>query len=430
MANIVIIGAQWGDEGKGKIIDVLSQEADIVVRFQGGANAGHTVKVQNDIYILHIIPSGIIHEDKLCVIGNGVVVDPLALVNEITDLKKKGITIENRLLISDRCHVVMPFHRIMDEARETRRTESTTIGTTRRGIGPTYADKAARVGLRMADLVSEEFPKIFSLIFKDANKILAGLGAEPLDETKILEDYRNAGEFLRPYVGDSVTLLNQAVREGKSILFEGAQGTMLDIDFGSYPYVTSSNATVGGAITGTGVSLKHINTVVGVLKAYTTRVGEGPFPTELKDETGVLLRQEGKEFGATTGRPRRCGWFDAVIARYSAIINGVDYWALTKLDVLDSLKTIRICVAYDYDGKRYETIPASINVFARCKPIYEEMPGWMSSTRNITSFDKLPKRARDYINRISELTGPKVGIISLGPDRNETFKNKIMKQNM
>lgn len=425
MANTVIIGAQWGDEGKGKIIDVLSQESDIVVRFQGGANAGHTVKVQNDIYILHIIPSGIIHEDKLCVIGNGVVVDPLALVSEITGLEKKGINIKNRLLISDRCHVVMPFHRVMDEARETRRTEVTTIGTTRRGIGPTYADKAARVGLRIADLVSKEFPKIFSLIFKDANKILAGLGAEPLDETKILEEYRNAAEFLRPHVGDSVTLLNQAIREGKSILFEGAQGTMLDIDFGSYPYVTSSNATVGGAITGTGVSFKHIDTVVGVLKAYTTRVGEGPFPTELKDEFGVLLGHEGKEFGATTGRPRRCGWFDAVIARYSAIINGVDYWALTKLDVLDSLKTIRICVAYDCDGQRYETVPASINMFSRCKPIYEEIPGWMSSTRNITSFDELPKRAMDYINRISELTGPKVGIISLGPDRNETLRIKL-----
>jgi adenylosuccinate synthase len=351
-----------------------------------------------------------------------VVVDPLSLVKEITDIEKKGIRVKDRLLVSNRCHVVFPFHRLLDEIRETRKTEGTSIGTTKRGIGPTYADKSARVGLRIADLVSKDFPKMFSALCRYANKILIGLGAEPLDEAKILEEYQQAGEFIRPYVGDSVTFLNKAVREGKSILFEGAQGTMLDIDFGSYPYVTSSNATAGGAITGTGVPFKYIDTVVGVLKAYTTRVGEGPFPTELKDEIGALLGREGREFGATTGRPRRCGWFDAVIARYSAMINGVDYWALTKLDVLDSLKTIRICVAYNYNGQYYDTIPASINVFAKCQPVYEEMPGWMTSTRNIKSFDELPQQAKNYINRIAELTATKVGLISLGPDRNETFK--------
>jgi adenylosuccinate synthase len=394
MPNTVLVGAQWGDEGKGKIIDVLTREVDIVVRYQGGSNAGHTVKIGEEQYVLHLIPSGILHPDKQCVIGNGVVIDPLALLKEIEELDGRGIPVDGRLWLSDRAHAVFPFHRILDAAREQRHAADRKIGTTKRGIGPTYGDKVTRIGLRLCDLVDPLFPDLLAERAADAAAVLRALGADPPDTAEMLAEYSRAIERLRPYVADSVSMLNAAVRAGKSILFEGAQGTMLDIDFGSYPYVTSSNTTAGGACCGTGVAPHRIDRVIGVVKAYTTRVGEGPFPTELTDATGLRLGREGNEFGATTGRPRRCGWFDAVVARHAAMINGVDCWAMTKLDVLDGLETLKICVAYRHNGRTYETIPANLRILAACEPVYESMPGWQGSTRGARSLDDLPPAAR------------------------------------
>lgn len=425
MLNTVLVGAQWGDEGKGKIIDVLTQDVDIVVRYQGGNNAGHTVKIGEDLYILHLIPSGILHPDKICVIGNGVVVDPVALIAEISELEERGIKVEGRLFISDRAHVVFPYHRALDEIREGRLSSKKKIGTTKRGIGPSYADKVSRVGLRIGDLKDPGFSDMLDQRLDEARKVLEALGGEPLDKKKILAEYTKAASRTAPYVSDTVIILNQAVKEGKSILFEGAQGTMLDIDFGTYPFVTSSNATAGGACTGTGIAPHRIDRVVGVIKAYTTRVGEGPFPTELLDETGELLGREGHEFGATTGRPRRCGWFDAVVARYAAMISGIDFWAMTKLDVLDKIKTLKICAAYECDGKVYDSIPANIRVVERCEPVYEEIEGWQTSTRDVTRFEDLPDRAKAYINRLCDLTGVKLGILSVGPKRENTLRIAI-----
>jgi len=423
MSNTVLMGAQWGDEGKGKIIDVLSEEADVVVRYQGGNNAGHTVKVGDSKYVLHLIPSGILHARPTCVIGNGLVVDPFALLSEIREMESKGATVKGRLFVSDRAHIVLPYHGLLDATREGGGGGNTVkIGTTKRGIGPAYGDKAARIGLRMGDLLEGAFPDLFRRRMREASPVLRTMGAEPPNEAELLERCRAAAAELAPYVTDTVVLLNQAVRQGKSILFEGAQGTMLDIDFGTYPFVTSSNATAGGACTGTGVAPHRIDRVLGVVKAYTTRVGEGPFPTELKDEIGKHLGAEGQEFGATTGRPRRCGWFDAVVARYSAAINGVDYWAVTKLDVLDRVESIKICVAYECDGKRYEMVPASIRVLERCRPVYETMPGWMTPTTGVTRYADLPKAARDYVDRLIGLIGGKLGILSVGPKRESTLR--------
>ncbi|MGQ9661984.1 MAG: adenylosuccinate synthase [Kiritimatiellia bacterium] len=422
MPNTVLVGAQWGDEGKGKIIDVLSEEADIVVRYQGGNNAGHTVKVGDELYVLHLIPSGILHEGKICVIGNGVVVDPLALAREIAELERRGISVKGRLLVSDRAHVVFSYHRVLDERREVFRSGGPRIGTTKRGIGPSYGDKVSRVGLRMCDLVDGNFSVLLKVRLEEVNRVLEALDAEPLDLNQMLEEYGEAAQQLAPFVTDSVTYLNRAIREGKSLLLEGAQGTLLDIDFGTYPYVTSSNATAGGACTGTGIPPHRIDRVIGVMKAYTTRVGEGPFPTELKDAIGQRLGTEGREFGATTGRPRRCGWFDAVVAGYSVLINGIDYWALTKLDVLDGIDPIKICVAYECDGRVYDSVPANLRVLERCRPVYEEMRGWLTSTRDVTRFEDLPQAAKDYVNRLCELTGVKLGILSLGPSRSSTLR--------
>lgn len=422
MPNTVLIGAQWGDEGKGKIIDVLTQDVDIVVRYQGGNNAGHTVKIGDELYILHLIPSGILHPDKTCVIGNGVVVDPLALMAEVAELERRGIRVEGRLIVSDRSHVVFPYHRAMDESRENSRSRGRKIGTTKRGIGPAYGDKVSRVGLRICDLIDPAFPDMLAARLEEANKVLSALGSEPLNRKKMVLKYSEAASRIAPFVADSVVLLNQAVNEGKSILFEGAQGSMLDIDFGTYPFVTSSNATAGGACTGTGVAPHRIDRVIGVIKAYTTRVGEGPFPTELKDKTGELLSREGNEFGATTGRPRRCGWFDAVVCRYAAMVNGVDFWAMTKLDVLDSIKTLKICVAYKCDGKVYDSIPASLQVLERCKPVYEDFEGWQTSTKDVMRFKDLPTQAQAYVNRLCELTGVRLGILSIGPGRKSTLR--------
>ena len=422
MANTVLIGAQWGDEGKGKIIDVLTAESDVVVRYQGGNNAGHTVLIGDEKYVLHLLPSGILHEGKACVIGNGVVVDPVALAGEIGELKARGIDFDGRLAISDRAHVVFPYHRTLDESREAGRSDDTRIGTTKRGIGPCYGDKVSRVGLRMGDLLDPAFGDLLRERLGEVNRILAALGAPPVDVDMLELRTREAVAVLKPYVCDTLPRLAAALHDGLSILFEGAQGTMLDIDFGTYPFVTSSNATAGGACTGSGVAPNRIDRVIGVVKAYTTRVGEGPFPTELRDETGALLGKEGNEFGATTGRPRRCGWFDAVVARHSAMINGVDYWAMTKLDVLDKLETLRICTAYECDGRRIDTVPAGIRALAACKPVYEEMPGWRTSTAGVTRFEDLPPAARNYVARLCELTGVPLGILSVGAARASTLR--------
>ena len=425
MPNTVLIGAQWGDEGKGKIIDVLTEDVDIVARFQGGNNAGHTVEIGDKKYILHLIPSGILHEGKTCIIGNGVVVDPLALVGEMDELDQRNIDSTGRLFISDRAHVVFPFHGQLDARREARRSDEERIGTTKRGIGPTYGDKVSRVGIRMADFISDDFPELLRTRLEEANAVLEAMGGKALDPDQVLATYAAAAERLAPHVADTVVLINEAVQAGKSILCEGAQGTLLDIDFGTYPFVTSSNATAGGACTGTGIAPHRIDRVIGVIKAYTTRVGEGPFPTELTDEMGEHLRAKGHEFGATTGRPRRCGWFDAVVGRYSAMINGVDYWAMTKLDVLDEVETLKICVGYKCDGKVYESVPARAGVLQNCVPLYEEMPGWQTSTENVTTYDDLPENAKAYVSRLCELTRVELGILSVGAKRESTLRVAI-----
>ncbi len=422
MANTILVGAQWGDEGKGKIIDVLTSEVDVVARYQGGNNAGHTVIIDDAKYVLHLLPSGMLHEGKQCVIGNGVVIDPTALAAEIDELREKGIEIGDRLLISDRAHIVFPYHGALDASREAALHKDKKIGTTKRGIGPAYGDKMSRVGLRIGDLRDPAFPQMLTERMNEVNRVLEAMGAAPLDTAKLITGICEAARVIKPFIGDSITFLGEAVRDGKSILFEGAQGTMLDIDFGTYPFVTSSNSTAGGACTGTGVPPNKIDRVLGVIKTYTTRVGEGPFPTELTDEVGELLAREGNEFGATTGRPRRCGWFDAVVARYSAMINGFDVWAMTKLDVLDKLETIKICVAYECDGERYETVPGNVRILARCTPVYEEMPGWQSRTGDITDYADLPQAAKNYVERLVELTGVKLGILSVGAPRKSTLR--------
>jgi adenylosuccinate synthase len=422
MANTVLIGAQWGDEGKGKIIDVLTQAVDWVVRYQGGNNAGHTVEIGNERYILHLIPSGILRPTTKNVIGHGVVVDPVALVKEITELEQRGVDLRGRFFVSDRAHLVMPYHSLLDASREQAASASTKIGTTKRGIGPAYGDKAARVGLRMGDLLDPIFPDLLRRRVEDANRVLGAWGQPPLDFEQLLAACRAATAKLAPFIADTIPLLNAATTRQESILFEGAQGTMLDIDFGTYPFVTSSSATAGGACTGAGVAPQRIDRVLGVIKAYTTRVGAGPFPTELNDAMGEQLRATGHEFGATTGRPRRCGWFDGVVARYSAMLNGIDAWALTKLDVLDAVPVIKICIAYDCDGERLTTVPANIRKLERCQPIYEDFQGWQCKTTAATTFAELPARAQAYVRRLEELTGVKVGLLSVGPRRASTMK--------
>ena len=422
MPNTVLIGAQWGDEGKGKIIDVLTAQADMVVRYQGGSNAGHTVIVAGRKFVLHLVPSGILHPGKTCVIGNGVVVDPLALLEEIRMLEKDGIVVQGRLTVSDRAHMVLRYHNALDKADEAARSAGKRIGTTGRGIGPAYRDKVCRCGLRMGDLVERDFPERLAINVAAANQALAVLGAPALDVAELQKLYAEVARALAPYIADTVEIVNAADRAGRSILLEGAQGMMLDVDFGTYPFVTSSSPTSGGACTGTGLSPRRIDRVVGVIKCYTTRVGEGPFPTELTDAAGENLRQRGGEFGATTGRPRRCGWFDAVVGRYAQMVNGVDLWAFTKLDVLDTLPTIRICTAYACDGKQFTTMPASLAVFQRCQPVYAEMPGWLQPTSTITRYEDLPLQARAYVERLVTLVGGKLGVLSVGPGRETTLR--------
>ena len=421
MANTILIGAQWGDEGKGKIIDVLTAQANIIVRSQGGNNAGHTVIHDGVTYVLHLIPSGILRRGKICVIGNGVVIDPVALFSEIEGLAKLGVTITSRnLLISDCAHLVLPYHRLLDEQRELRNGRAK-IGTTKRGIGPAYADKAARTGLRISDLMQPIlFSKKLQAKVRENNSILEALGARPINYREVNEDYLAAGKKLRPFVTNTVLYLHRALQQGKEILFEGAQGTFLDIDHGTYPYVTSSNTTAGGACTGTGVPPHRMDRVVGVMKAYTTRVGEGALPSEDR-QLAEMLHRLGREFGATTGRARRCGWFDAVATRYATMINGIDDLAITNLDGLDDVDPIQICVGYRLNGKRLEVPPCDAAQLDNCEPIYEKMRGWKKNISSVRKFSGLPLAARSYVKRIAELTGARLSIVSVGPTRAQTI---------
>ena len=420
MANTILVGAQWGDEGKGKIIDVLTSKADVIVRSQGGNNAGHTIVHGGATYILHLIPSGILRRGKVCVIGNGVVVDPIALVAEIGQLRGLGVKIGKNLLVSNCAHLVMPYHRLLDEQRELRKGRAK-IGTTKRGIGPAYGDKAARTGLRVSDLMQPIlFAKKLQAKIRENNSILQALGAKPINYREVHEAYLAAGEKLRPFVTNTVVYLHRALERGKEILFEGAQGTFLDIDHGTYPYVTSSNTTAGGACTGTGVPPHRMDRVVGVMKAYTTRVGEGPLPTEDR-RLAQMLHSLGREFGATTGRARRCGWFDAVATRYATMINGIDELAITNLDGLDDVDPIRICVGYRLNGKRLEVPPCDVVQLDNCEPIYEEMRGWKQSTTSAKKLSQLPFLARNYVKRLGQLTGAKISIVSIGPTRAQTI---------
>lgn len=421
MAKTVLIGSQWGDEGKGKIIDVLTKDADWVVRYQGGNNAGHTVEVGDQKYVLHLTPSGILREKTKCVIGNGLVVDIIGLMNELKDLVKRGIHIDGRLFISDRAHIVLQYHKALDGAKEGQLSSEKKIGTTQRGIGPAYADKADRIGLRMGDILEDDFLEMVKAQAATKNSALENLGAAPLDIDELIANVSEAADYLRPFICDTIPMLHEAVKNDDEILFEGAQGVMLDIDFGTYPFVTSSNTGAGGAPSGSGIPPNAIDRVIGIVKAYTTRVGGGPFPTELMDEVGAHIAKVGNEFGATTGRPRRCGWFDAVVARYATMVGGINEWALMKLDVLDAVETIKVCVAYECDGERLDTVPASLRKLERCKPIYEEFKGWNCPTTGCTSWDELPEQVKKYVAYLEGLTGVKVRILSVGPKRASTL---------
>lgn len=421
MANVIVIGAQWGDEGKGKITDLLSKSADVVVRYQGGVNAGHTVVVKDQTFKLHLIPSGILYPDTQCIIGSGTVIDPQVLLEEIDQLEALNISTRN-LMISETAHVTMPYHRMIDQACEDRRGDQK-IGTTKRGIGPTYADKSERTGIRVIDLMDpEKMRQQLHWTINYKNVILEKLyGLPPLQAEDVIAEYTQYAERIRPHVVDSSLKIYEAVEKRRNILFEGAQGTLLDLDHGTYPYVTSSNPVAGGACIGAGVGPTIIDRVIGVAKAYTTRVGEGPFPTELHGEIGKHLGDRGAEFGTTTGRPRRCGWFDATIGRYAVRINGLDCLAITKLDVLDDLDEIKVCVAYELDGQRCDHFPSSTQKLARCQPIYETLPGWKCSTSDCRTLDDLPPQALDYLKFLAELMKVPIAIVSLGASRDQTI---------
>ncbi|HTY85848.1 MAG TPA: adenylosuccinate synthase [Candidatus Acidoferrum sp.] len=420
MANTILVGAQWGDEGKGKIIDVLTEDADVVVRYAGGNNAGHTVFIGKQKYVLHLVPSGILRKNKLCVVGNGVVVDPVGLVGEITGLRKLGVKVGGNFVVSETAHVVFPYHRELDAQREVLKGKHK-IGTTKRGIGPAYGDKAARVGLRISDLIDPaRLEEKLSRRIRENNEVLRALGAKPLSFKKVHAEYRAAGRFLKPFVANTVVLLHEAMRRGDDILFEGAQGTFLDIDHGTYPFVTSSNTTAGGACTGSGVPPHRMDRVVGVMKAYTTRVGEGPLPTE-NAEISDLLHGMGREFGATTGRPRRCGWFDSVATRHATMVNGIDDLAVTNLDGLDTVETIKVCVAYRRGKTRYDFVPNDAQTLAECEPVYVEFAGWRTPTDKARSWKQLPPKARAYLKALAELTGAQLYIASVGPGRDQTI---------
>ncbi len=423
MPGLVVVGTQWGDEGKGKVVDLLSEQADVVVRYQGGHNAGHTVVLEDDTFILHLIPSGILRPGKLCVIGNGVVVDPAALLEEMRELSARGIKLEGRLRISAGAHLIMPYHKIIEKESE-KLKGARRIGTTGRGIGPAYVDKMARIGLRVGDLSNPVlFRAKLEINLSEMNHLLKQLyKVERLDLDRICEEYLGYASKIKDLITDTSLLLNSALDQGQRVLFEGAQGTHLDVDHGTYPYVTSSNATAGGACTGTGVGPTRITTVVGVVKAYTTRVGSGPFPTELTDTMGAKLSERGHELGATTGRPRRCGWFDTVLVRYAVRVNGLAGIAVTKLDVLDDCEEIKIGVGYRYRGEVLSEMPLELSVLERCEPIYEDMKGWCQSTTGITRHDQLPKPAKQYLSRLEELVRCRIFLISTGSRREETIR--------
>ncbi|MFA7059360.1 MAG: adenylosuccinate synthase [Pedobacter sp.] len=423
MANVVVVGAQWGDEGKGKVVDIYTEYADDIVRYQGGNNAGHTLVVGSEKVVLHLIPSGILHEGKRCIIGNGVVLDPEVFIKELTKLKQSGrIKDDACLLLSESLHIIMPYHKRIDIAREAKSGDNK-IGTTGRGIGPCYEDKIGRRGIRLMDLLEPEvFARKLKEFLVEKNFLLENLlGESPCSFDEILAEYRGYAEILGKYVADTLLILNKDLKSGKKALFEGAQGTLLDVDHGTYPFVTSSSTCAGGACTGSGVSPRDIHEIIGISKAYVTRVGSGPFPTELLEETGEQLRQTGAEFGATTGRPRRCGWFDAMVIRYSVRVNGLTGIALTKLDVLSVFETIKVCTGYTYEGKTLETLPAALNIFEKCQPIYEELPGWKTDITGARSFEELPVNARAYVRRLEELAGCQIVLVSVGPRRDQTI---------
>jgi adenylosuccinate synthase len=423
MANVVVVGAQWGDEGKGKVVDIFTEYADDVVRFQGGNNAGHTLVVGSEKVILHLIPSGILHPGKRCIIGNGVVLDPEVFLQEVATLKAGGHLVDDScLLLSESLHVIMPYHKRIDLARE-RKSGSGKIGTTGRGIGPCYEDKIGRRGIRLMELLDKDcFARKLRENLEEKNFLLEKyLGDAPLAFDEIFETYCGYAEVLRKYVADTSLMLRQDISSGKKVLFEGAQGTMLDIDYGTYPFVTSSSTCAGGACTGSGIGPADIQQIIGISKAYVTRVGSGPFPTELEDEFGERLRTAGGEFGSTTGRPRRCGWFDALVARYSVRINGLTGIALTKLDVLSGFDTIKICTGYMYQGQLLQELPASMEIFSNCTPVYEEVPGWCSDISSVRKIEDLPLNARKYIKRLEELVLCPITLVSVGPRRDETI---------
>ncbi|ACD96957.1 adenylosuccinate synthase [Trichlorobacter lovleyi] len=425
MANVVVVGAQWGDEGKGKVVDIYTEYADEIVRYQGGNNAGHTLVVGEEKVVLHLIPSGVLHAGKRCVIGNGVVLDPEVFIMEVNRLKAAGrLEDDSTLLLSESLHIIMPYHKAIDIAREAKSGDKK-IGTTGRGIGPCYEDKIGRRGIRLMDLIDPvAFSRKLRENLEEKNAILERLGEEPLGYNEIYRTYQDFAEILKKYMADTSLVLSKSVAAGKKLLFEGAQGTLLDVDHGTYPFVTSSSTCAGGAATGTGVSPREIHEVVGISKAYVTRVGSGPFPTELLDETGEKLRQVGGEFGATTGRPRRCGWFDAMVIRYAVRINGLTGIALTKLDVLSDFETIKVCTGYRFEGQELETLPAKLETFENCEPVYEELPGWKVDITGVRSYDQLPENAKKYVRRLEELAGCPIVMVSVGPRRDQTMMIK------
>ncbi len=420
MSVIVIVGAQWGDEGKGKIVDVLTEKADCVARYQGGHNAGHTVVINNEKFVLHIVPSGVLHKGKLCIIGNGVVVDPASLIKEIDGLKERGIEVGQNLLLSKNAHLIMPYHTAIEKEQENNKG-SKKIGTTGKGIGPSYVDKTARTGFRVGELLyPEAFTEKLAVNIAGVNHILKTLyNADGFDVDAVYKEYMGYASRLSEHIADTDIIVNRIIDEKKNVLLEGAQGTLLDIDHGTYPYVTSSSASAGGACTGLGISPVKINKIVGIVKAYTTRVGEGPFPTEIKGHIGEAIREKGGEYGATTGRPRRCGWLDVVALRHSIRINGFGGLVMTKLDILDGMEKLMICKAYKHSGKLYEDFPKELNILQECEPVYEEVPGWKSSTTGIKDFEKLPENAKSYIRMIEKMLGVPVEIVSLGQRRDE-----------
>jgi adenylosuccinate synthase len=425
MSTVVIVGAQWGDEGKGKIVDVLTEKASLIARYQGGNNAGHTVVIKDEKYVLHLIPSGVLHAGKKCVIGNGVVIDPAALIAEIDGLKARGVEIEENLFISKNAHVIMPYHIAVEKEGEHRKGAKK-IGTTSRGIGPAYTDKISRHGIRIHDLLhAEVFREKLTENLAVINFLLEGYyGAAPLKAADIFDRYMRYADRIAAYAADTDLLVNREIEAGSAVLFEGAQGTMLDIDHGTYPYVTSSNTIAGGACTGLGVSPTKIGRVLGIVKAYTTRVGEGPFPTEITDALGERIREKGGEFGATTGRPRRCGWLDMVVLKHSLRINGFTGFALTKLDILDGLDRLKICIGYRHNGRTIDDFPKDVRILKECIPVYEEVPGWGQSTLGATDLAALPVEARRYIETIEEMLGIEAEIISTGQRRDEIIVRK------